>query len=1331
MESFDFTRMTALSFERLVRAFSFQLFGPPGIVYSSGPDGARDFTIEGKIRGYESKGWTGYLVLQVKFCEKPLGKDNDISWLENQLQGELVKYTDEAAGLKRPDYYIIASNISLSGSDGNAGKGKRRTGGYTKIANVFKKWQNDINLKDFDIWPAAKIVDLLISFPEVRQAYAAWVTPGDVLTAVLSQFQNSNIDFKKIINRSLMQAIRRDQYARLRDAGSVIDDPVRVSQVFIDLPLVYEEHADKTSLKNLVNFKPVTFVNMLVERAKERFDADPNEENYLEQFKTTRPQNKIVIMGGPGQGKSTASMFLAQFFRASLLNFDRSAMVDTNVKSLIPEILARAKSEGVSANVVSRYPVFVSLPRFADAISQAKENQKKLPSLLIFIADEISETSDSDLTRDDLRKWLAAYPWIIILDGLDEVPPSGERQSVVNAIAAFQTEVIDQKADVLTLVTTRPQGYNNDLDKLHWEHWILQELPAERAIAYATALGEIRYPLDSYRREEILKAVSSATQKQATARLMISPLQVTIMYLIVDTGGSVPVARWNLFNEYFEILKKRERAKGSTNQKILELNWSHLGPIHQRAGLVLQTDSEHVGGALSYLDADRFKLMLYSFLETEGFNHDDLHHRVSELIKLALQRLVLLCSREEGRISFDVRSLQEFMAASALTSGSDIDVENRLAHISALSHWRHTFLIAVSRCFADDKLHHLRSRMVALPRVLDSIVVEELAYSGPILSLEMLVDGIGSDQPKSRRLLAQHALELLAAGVDEYDDRISQIIDEQTVDIFKATLIKGVNSGGLNPRHLSSWRLLLSLAKKFPEKFLPIAEQNFPEAPSAVVEILSATTHPLPNTFLIKKSFDAILRCSAKEFSESILLFRKRFKRHNKLANFGAGSYASLDFFSETENGLLSIGLLASEGRSVANLKVVSITGFPSKFTSILPSHSSWKYLKAVSIFSKAPSKSTLIDIFVLIQSAEDYEEIRKLDVYVPWPVATIFKSLDNYLDLPRVVGEIAAGDFGDLVIWQDIESRWVANGFTLADLLKFGNAGLEISSFENIGLPYFSRYGVSTDKTKCLEIIKILLPIVQQYTNSVNSVLISDVTQFIAIGAEGVVDAIDFASSRDFLVFIDPLECNLSAHFLPLLSKKIWENSECLKLISRISDRIIYYSENKVSLDALQIVSAFNFDPSNRGLLNLLTIIIESNESEGKGLTLLDKSGLIWQESDSNIIQVSVFLLAELAQENYDLSQAISVFSSIDSSKAKSTFLALADRNEFWGENRQFILSSILTNLGENSSPLAGKLRQLLRKTIDSTRSSLPEYNTWHSELNLPYDAYLGLKKI
>ena len=44
-------------------------------------------------------------------------------------------------------------------------------------------------------------------------------------------------DFPNQVRRALRKALRRDQFAKLKDAGSVADAQSRIGQVFVDLPV--------------------------------------------------------------------------------------------------------------------------------------------------------------------------------------------------------------------------------------------------------------------------------------------------------------------------------------------------------------------------------------------------------------------------------------------------------------------------------------------------------------------------------------------------------------------------------------------------------------------------------------------------------------------------------------------------------------------------------------------------------------------------------------------------------------------------------------------------------------------------------------------------------------------------------------------------------------------------------------------------------------------------------------------------------------------------------------------------------------------------------------
>src|SRR6185437_15171052 len=73
--------------------------------------------------------------------------------------------------------------------------------------------------------------------PAIRQSYAHWITAGDVLSRALQQFQSKGPNFGEVTSRALKTTLQRDQFVRLKDAGSVGDLQIRTSQVIVDLPL--------------------------------------------------------------------------------------------------------------------------------------------------------------------------------------------------------------------------------------------------------------------------------------------------------------------------------------------------------------------------------------------------------------------------------------------------------------------------------------------------------------------------------------------------------------------------------------------------------------------------------------------------------------------------------------------------------------------------------------------------------------------------------------------------------------------------------------------------------------------------------------------------------------------------------------------------------------------------------------------------------------------------------------------------------------------------------------------------------------------------------------
>jgi hypothetical protein len=1334
MDNFDLSRLNPLAFERLIRALSFAEMGPAGTVYSSGPDGGRDFTYEGDIPGYEGKSWNGYLVLQAKFKDPSASTVDDMSWLRTQLQKELTKYTQPGSRLRRPDYYILVTNLRLSGSDGRANKrtGKKRTGSHSKAADLLNSWKLALSLKDFDLWGHDKIVDLLVAYPSIRQSYAQWTTSGDVLTKALEQFKAVRPEFGEVASRSLKVSLQRDQYVRLKDAGSVGDLQIRTSQVIVDLPLVRPRwHHDRRWLADApftneeTDRTPTNAIAKLVDRAREKLDADTllGDEDRSENQERPQVRNRIVLIGGPGQGKSTASLFLTQIFRAAILQNQPSTRRDHGVKLLIPEILKRATKENISTSVPPRYPLHISLPRFADVISNARQSTGKLPSLLSHIAAEMAACADQDVERSDLRNWLRHYPWLLVLDGLDEVPPTGERPSILEAISTFFTEVSEVNADILVVVTTRPQGYNKDLDEKLWEHWQLADLDAKQALSYAKAFGEARYPDDLHRREDVHQSLVKASMQPATARLMVSPLQVTILHFIVDTGGGVPTARWTLFNEYFEVLKRREKAKGGELQKFLERHWGHLGPIHHRAGLVLQTDSEHAGGAGSRFSQDRFRRLISTYLASEGFVGDDLNQRVDELMKLALNRLVLLSQQVEGTISFDVRSLQEFMAAAAITSGDERIMEARLAHIAGHSHWRHVFQIAASRCFADDGFLYRRSTIPAIARQIDVTEPDMLVKNGARLALDLVADGIALDHPNFRRPLVQHALEQIDLGSAILDDKLATIWDSTTSDIAETQIAQRIVEGSSAPA-MCAWRLLFLISQLGCSWADDLIVKLWPPDQKLRLKIIEQVRAP----FGSQRISDLI----ADTFSEvgPILGVRYFSLAHSlETRDTGGGDKVDLSrlrsmnfsrFYVGETAGYQSCALLPDQYQNAYAVRFVSVDSLAvyERFSGQDFVPSAWAGITAIRGFAGSPSASTFAAaVRALAANGCDKNLVR----YLPWPVAGVFLEASSRDHLEQIAAEIERGRGGQPEDWRAAESRWKSSGISERDIHAFNKTRWLDPNIREVGAPVWiesyhgaERHGAALAR-KLVEISKEIK------SSEIAQMLVSSAT---AIAAFSRVK-LNVADAKSMLEILSnsPIRFPME-EFLKSAPPELWVDRAAAENLARTLAFPQYFGSNP-GLFRIALWEAFSREPKCTALIFPLTCAIVADESQAKEDVpkLLVEIGHLDPGADRDVA-LAIGILRMVDGGAADVGAAVQLVLSFP-----ENLIGLLEKvlgGDLIPVDQRLLLLSALISKGREE--VSGNWRRMIaptRRALDSRKSGFGKVEVWKDKLGLPPESY------
>ncbi len=284
----------------------------------------------------------------------------------------------ETSAEKTGGRYIAATNVTLSP--------EAKSGGKTKVEQLFKSFQKSLGLKGWTVWAADELRSFLENAENVRTAYSAWLTPSDVLAYLLKKLGPS--DPRRVLPLALARDLRAERDVRLRDAGQETETPLYLDRVFIDLPVSIGTQPKKQDidedaplLRGLVasgaqepeqssdkEVAPRGVVAHLLLRCKRKYDTDSTRQTQ------TRPAlinsmplpNRVVGRGGPGQGKSTVGQFLAQVARARILQSHEIA-VSADIRDLIQPILDRARQEKLLVEGPARFPIRIDLPAFADA----------------------------------------------------------------------------------------------------------------------------------------------------------------------------------------------------------------------------------------------------------------------------------------------------------------------------------------------------------------------------------------------------------------------------------------------------------------------------------------------------------------------------------------------------------------------------------------------------------------------------------------------------------------------------------------------------------------------------------------------------------------------------------------------------------------------------------------------------------------------------------------------------------------------------------------------------------------------------------------------------
>lgn len=458
MPDADLTRLGTRAFEQLVVALARRELGPGVEVFG---DGGREATFDGTIRwsatATESDDvrdvWTGYTVLQAKFQVKPKPHPHDNAvWLQNEISAEIASWIRAAENRTRerlPDYLIFITNIDLTPV--------AKVGGIDALnAFILKKLhesdavRHGLRVKAFKIWHADQIRTMLDANQEVRWAYPGLLTAGDVLSKLGDGVVSlGNLDVKDPIRQELLRSLKGDRWIRLGQAGGSGEAKLWLDDIAIDLPATTD-----VSQQQVQAAQHVLEVGDTVLRPRQPGGI-------------ARPH--LVLVGGPGQGKSTLSQLITQAYRVAMLE---GADLGPSAQEIVNGTREALERLGLTVPANRRWPARIDLAKYAEELASSKDT-----SLLRWIAQQMSKRTEAGIPPSQLREWLRVWPWALVLDGLDEVPDPVVRRAIYERIDDLLTDAEDLDADLLVVVTTRPTGYDERFPESQYRHLQLMRIP--------------------------------------------------------------------------------------------------------------------------------------------------------------------------------------------------------------------------------------------------------------------------------------------------------------------------------------------------------------------------------------------------------------------------------------------------------------------------------------------------------------------------------------------------------------------------------------------------------------------------------------------------------------------------------------------------------------------------------------------------------------------------------------------------------------------------------------------------------------------------------------
>lgn len=725
-----FDSLDPITFQRLINTLLTARFGEAvRLMPLRGADGGRDAETLPPTTAYEVvlhetpflladlRLKPGRYVFQVKHHRTT---DNPISAARSAVVADFQKELVSNAIDSNPpvNYFFLITNVPASKESISKVDEKRRE---------LLKDRRDLYA---DVLWQEHVISWLDQFPKVWPAFPE-IFPGSVVP-VLGQIAASST---QPITRSVRLAIeaqsKRDGVVRFRQ----INLEQRLSKLFVDLD-VYAPGLSSASINSIVTS---TLMRRGSESARNYWSQDTGLSTIgVLTSETVGGAQRIILEGGPGQGKSTVSQMLSQLYRSKLLGNEQEykAVWDTLPKA--------------------RFPFRIELRVFAEWLGTKPDG-----SVEAFLAQMFSRDSGGgNVDVETIHTIIENQPVLLIFDGLDEVGSDDLRDVVIlrvsDAISRFET---DLKSDLRVVLTTRPPAIAGRADKLGgFVRAVIQPLSDTKVEDFVKHWTAVQCD-DSYESERVSNSFEKRRSEKHVSALIKNPMQLSVLlHFIRLKGEAFPDRRAELYREYFRTVIDRDVEKSPQ----LRQHRDDIETLHEVIGFEIHSRAESDAAAAS-LSRKELLEVVQKWLAAEGRKTELADH----LFKLGEERLglimVLKGEGEGARYGFDVQPIREYFAAAFINDKYEHDAHDLFQLMVPRSFWHEVALFLAGLRRANEK-----ADLLSRAKTLDEDEKEAWRSLGRAITLQLLQEGVLTAPGH----VQQDAISFLIAGLDPADPRV-------------------------------------------------------------------------------------------------------------------------------------------------------------------------------------------------------------------------------------------------------------------------------------------------------------------------------------------------------------------------------------------------------------------------------------------------------------------------------------------------------------------------------------------------------------------------------